>query len=173
MPKFFKKALLNQPFVASSGKVSFEPVGNNEGVRQLDETTEAALIAELDAAADRRRGGIIRISQEIFASLKKNSPTLKPSRSQRGVLQQIRLHNPESLVPKSSGPPMSAVESAGGVLPKRSSAEPTVAELKKQVDRLQKQVEAKNGAPEEFSLHTAKRSEVEAKVAEANKEGAK
>lgn len=115
---YFKKSFLNQPFRFNGSAVSFENVGNNVGVRKLDDATEAALVAELNKAADGRRGGVQRVSAEIVDGLKKNSTSSQQSVNRPGVLREIRVHNPESLAPKADGPPKSAVESAGGVLPK-------------------------------------------------------
>lgn len=59
--------------------VNFIPVDQNTGVVQLDDANDANLIAGLDSAADRRIGGIVRISAEIYESLKKKQATLQPS----------------------------------------------------------------------------------------------
>lgn len=77
--RYFKKENLRVKYFPNGMAVNFQPVDQNTGVIQLDETNDALLIAGLDAAADRRIGGIVRISAEIFDSLKKKLTASKPS----------------------------------------------------------------------------------------------
>lgn len=116
MSRYFKKHAINHHFNANGKRVDFEHVGNQEGVRKLDETLEGPLVAELDRAADQRRGGIVRISEEVYDGLKKNLKLSPPSPSRPVGLAPIRVHNPESLLPKSNAPVQAAV-TAGAAMP--------------------------------------------------------
>lgn len=118
MPRTFKKIVIQQPIIILGKKVAFQPVGNNEGILALDDTQDAALIAELDKAADTRRGGVSRISAEIYDELLKKKTDQAPQQPRSsGILQGIRVFKSPSLLREAGGPPKSAVESAGGVMP--------------------------------------------------------
>lgn len=154
--RFFKKNFFDKPIRFNGSFVQFQNVGGNVGVRQIDEASEPELVAELESAADARRGGIVRISPEIFESMQKKRVPLTPSPRPRGVLPPLRLHDPEAVTPKSNGPPKSAVESAGGVLPNRP--EPTAAKPETPPPGRRR-----SHAPG-FSLNSARRSVVEETV---------
>lgn len=104
----FLKELVNHPIKHNSNAIPWEPTGRNQGVRNLDETRDAVLIALLDKEADARRNGVRRISAEIYADLKKNTPSVK-STPAYDVMPSIRLSDPESLLPKFRSAPASAV----------------------------------------------------------------
>ena len=89
--KYFKKINLQNTITDSAGKViTFEPTNDSNGVRALDDTTDSALIADLDKFADARLCGVVRVSREIYeALLKKKAST--PSRRQLSQFNQLRL----------------------------------------------------------------------------------
>jgi len=90
--KYFKKEnLRNQVADEVTHKfINFQPVGNDLGVIELDEETDVSRIASLNKLADQRIGGVVRVSQDIFESLKKNTANLRPS-SKPSFLNQIRV----------------------------------------------------------------------------------
>lgn len=91
MNQYFKKELIVNTFVSSKGiPVQFESVGNNRGVIVLDDEKpeEAALIADLNLAAEKHRGGIVKLNAPQAEELKKNSPH---SRSSKPSGQKERL----------------------------------------------------------------------------------
>lgn len=125
MLRHYKKHFLNNPVHFKGATVGFEPIGNNEGIAILDDANDPDLVKYLDEHADNRRGGIVRISPEIYDSQKKSKTPSQPSLNRPGVLSKIRLHNPESLVPKSNDRPKAAAESAGAVLPPPLQSNPS------------------------------------------------
>lgn len=86
---YFKKESLRNPVFGLDKKaVQFEAVPGDTGVIALDESKDGDLIRVLTEHADGRRGGVVRISAEIYDNLKKNAalmPLPKPS-----LLNQIR-----------------------------------------------------------------------------------
>lgn len=110
MPRYFRKSVLGTPFKVNGVPVKWESVARDTGVRSFDDAHDAALISALDAAADKRTGGITRISAEIYESLKKNRP-LTTSPNPLGVLGEVRINNrDQSLVsPKVRSGPVAAV----------------------------------------------------------------
>lgn len=158
---YYKKFTLNQGLAFNGVKIGFEPIGNNEGVAILDDTINPDLVKFMEDYADKRRGGIVRISAEVHSNLKKSLTPLTPSPSPHRGLQQIRTYSPESLTPKSSGPPKTAAESAGAVLPVRAlSSPPVVTQPTAVLDATNP-----NPAPSTFKPKRAKKSDVQAKVA--------
>jgi hypothetical protein len=90
--KYFKKEnLRNQVHVKNTRTpIVFQPVGGDTGVIECDEASEVC--KSLNELADQRIGGVVRVSPEIFESLKKNAistPSPKPS-----FLNQIRSNRP-------------------------------------------------------------------------------
>src|SRR5580698_4544059 len=87
---YFKKENLRNPVYGPDKKaVQFEPVAGETGVIVLDEAKSADLIKLLQEHADKRRLGVVRVSAEIYDTLKKNAvshPSRKPS-----VLNQMRV----------------------------------------------------------------------------------
>jgi len=105
----FLKEQINHPIKQANGNaVPWELSGRNQGVRNLDETKDAALIALLDKEADAKRNGIRRISAEMYDILKKNTNSAK-SPPPYEVMPPIRLHDPEKLTPQFRSPPSSVV----------------------------------------------------------------
>ena len=90
--KYFKKEnLRNQVADEVTHKfINFQPVGNDLGVIELDDEADVSKIASLNKLADQRIGGVVRVSPEIFDSLKKNTANLRPS-SKPSFLNQIRV----------------------------------------------------------------------------------
>lgn len=191
MTRHFKKFALTHKFLFKGKPVPFAPIGNNEGVGQFDDVIDAEVVAELDKAADARRGGIVRISAEAAEGSKKNSSPLTPLPRPPGVLQPIRAINLESLVPKSNEPPKSAAESAGAVLPPPRNRGPmpilgaapvvavpplvppaaTATAAKPSITPATTPTVPPPAAKQPFKPARAKRSEVEKKVADAKPQG--
>jgi len=87
--KYFKKELARNKVRTSSGDViQFEILPGDTGVIKLDDAADAALIAELGAMADKRISGVVRISAEIYESLKKNEFS-NPSPRSSSILRQL------------------------------------------------------------------------------------
>lgn len=106
--RHFLKELVRNPIKHNGNAIAWELIARNQGVRNLDETHEAALVALLDKEADLRRNGVRRISTEQYESLKKNKSLVK-STPAYDVLPSIRLNDPESVVPKLRSPAPSVV----------------------------------------------------------------
>ena len=116
--KWWIKELLNNPLRVPAGfKVEFEDVGGNVGVLATD---DGYLNSELQAAFDRKVGGVYEISKEKYESLKKNnSHAFKSRKSLVSVLSQAspRLHNPlpekkqESVAEVEVGQPLNVPDS--------------------------------------------------------------
>ena len=156
--RYYKKLLVSQPVKCLGALVAFEPVGGNVGVRQLNESTESALIAELDNLADHRRGGVVKISDEAYEGLKKNPLPPARLRNPTGVLSSLRVYNPEATVPKLRPPsPRSGV--AAPVVAVPSVASPGVKIFLPPPPNNQRPSHAPG-----FTLSKQKRSDVEAKV---------
>jgi hypothetical protein len=98
MPRCFKKENLHNVIRFNGSIIYFEPVGGNVGVIQLDESHDAARIAELDRLADARRMGVVRINADIIADLKKKGALLK-SHPAPGAFQKIRIAD-RDLIPQ-------------------------------------------------------------------------
>lgn len=90
MTKYYSKELANNTFYLPDGTtpVYFEVFPSNVGIVALDTEKDAAIVAALDDAASKRRGGIVSIDQAEFESLKKNRGGLRASAA---FLQQPRL----------------------------------------------------------------------------------
>lgn len=92
--KYFKKENARNPvFGANKQAIRFEQIGGDTGVIALDELKpeDAPNLAVLDGLADKRVGGVVRISAEIYDSLKKNAAsTPSPQRSSSSPLNGIR-----------------------------------------------------------------------------------
>src|SRR5262245_32217411 len=66
---FFRKTILSNPVATSKGyRVTFQPIGDDEGVIALE---DQEAVAELRSMAERKVGGIIEITKEQFEELKK------------------------------------------------------------------------------------------------------
>lgn len=92
MLRSYRKELVSNAFIVNGAAVAFEVLDGNRGVLTLDseKTTDQPLIAALDAAAAARRGGIVKISQEQAADLKKNWP-YNPSRDRSRRNETLRI----------------------------------------------------------------------------------
>lgn len=102
----FLKENLKNAIKVNGNAVLWEPISPNQGVRNLSEAHDAALISLLDKEADLRRNGVRRISAEQYDSLKKNTNLVK-STPAYDVLPSIQLNDPESVLPKFRSPPPS------------------------------------------------------------------
>lgn len=80
MKTYFYKELAGNPFYVAGTPVPFEVLDGNRGVLELDTDNpkDQPLIAALNEAADKHRGGIVRINAEKYAQKKSQWP-LKPS----------------------------------------------------------------------------------------------
>lgn len=105
----FHKENLRNPIKHNGNAVPWEAVERNSGVRNLDESRDATLIALLDTEADKRRNGVRRISAEQYDGLKKNTSLAKSTPHYDNVMPSIRLNDPESVVPKLRSPAQSVV----------------------------------------------------------------
>lgn len=74
----FKKINVALPFNVNGKSVPFQQLSGNIGVIALDPAKDEVIIAALDAAADARRGGVVRIDAAELENLKKNR-VLSPS----------------------------------------------------------------------------------------------
>ena len=103
--KDFKKENVRTEIRDGNNRViGFIPVFGGDGVLSLDEDKDKETIAALEKLADQRIGGVVRISAEIFDSLKKNE-VLMPSRRPSSFNQMRVSPSPESFVPKVGAPP--------------------------------------------------------------------
>jgi hypothetical protein len=111
--KFYQKEMCSNPVMGLDGKspVQFECFPSDTGVLALDEGRDAGLIAHLDDFASKRKGGIVKISQEDFDQIKKNrggSPTfVAPSR------EYLRVMKAPSLFKKPENPASPAAAANG------------------------------------------------------------
>lgn len=99
---YFKKESLRNRIIHNGQPVQFEPVGNDIGVKVVDDTTDKATFDLLEGLANRRRMGVTRISAEIADSLKKNLQPSRASASPSSVGPPIRVFNQEAVLPKAS-----------------------------------------------------------------------
>lgn len=99
--KYFKKEQLRSPVFGPDNKpIQFTPVFGGDGVIELDEEKDAAMIDALNKYAEARKGGVVRVSAEVVESLKKNIPSTG-SRN-RSFLNQIRvMPSIDQIVPSS------------------------------------------------------------------------
>ena len=72
MKAFFSKELVSNQFMIGGAPVQFEILDGNEGVISLD--TSSPLFAALNLAASEHRGGIVRITEEMYAQKKTAQP---------------------------------------------------------------------------------------------------
>jgi hypothetical protein len=107
---YFQKFVLSTKVRLSSGKtVPWINVGWNTGAL---ETTDAALIAELDACAEAHIGGVKRITKSEFDDLKKNSSKQSPRKTWRGTATQpLPKSNPKPAASAKSSSPAAAATS--------------------------------------------------------------
>ena len=86
--KYFRKEIVSTPlFFKSGGRAPFEVVGSDAGLLQ---TSDPALIEQLELAIKKRMGGVVAITAEEYEELKKNPPvkrskptSLKPWQADR------------------------------------------------------------------------------------------
>lgn len=89
MDKYFKKELARNKVRTPSGDVvQFEVLPGDTGVIKLDDSKDKEVLALLDSMADKRVGGVVRISAEIYESLKKNEFS-NPSPQRSSTLSQL------------------------------------------------------------------------------------
>lgn len=126
MKHFFFKELLNNAYFVNGAPVPFEPLGNNRGVIALDDTQpeHKGLIAALNTASDKHRGGISKISEEQYLLKKKENgpPPSTPSRrdSRQDEILRVMPEYKPGLKEKPVGDagPAGAVDPVPAALPK-------------------------------------------------------
>jgi hypothetical protein len=72
MKLFFKKELCANKFFVDNSPVPFECQPSNTGVIALDSEADAKLVAALDDAISKRKGGIGKIDEATYEAIKKN-----------------------------------------------------------------------------------------------------
>lgn len=88
---FFKKVMVNMPFIVAGQRVGFEVLDKNTGVIRLHTHRDTAVVVALTAAANARKGGIVLIDEAQYESLKKKLPlTTSAQRSKPQRLQVWR-----------------------------------------------------------------------------------
>lgn len=109
MNTYFRKELLrNRVLDANKQPVQWEPIGNDAGVKVVDDVADKATFDLLEGLASKRRMGVTRISSAIMESLKKNPQPSRASLSASSVGQQIRVFNKEAVLPKHAQEPVGA-----------------------------------------------------------------
>lgn len=101
---YFKKENIRSEVRGADQKpIVFQPVFGSAGVLALDEVKDAATISSLNAYAEKRVGGVVVISAEIYEALKKNEgSTSSPKQSS---LNRMRVSpSPESFGLKVGAP---------------------------------------------------------------------
>jgi len=82
MPKhFFAKELVNNPYVVDGKAAPFQVYPGNTGLLELETGKDDKLIAALDEAAAKHRGGIVKLTEPQFAEKKNqllSAPLPKP-----------------------------------------------------------------------------------------------
>ena len=76
--QYFKKEMFSrQIFDSGNRPIPWEEVFGDEGVAQMGDDADPVLLKSLNDYADKRVGGVVRISPEIYETLKKNGPSPK------------------------------------------------------------------------------------------------
>lgn len=91
MKFYFKKINTRNPVPFNGAAIRFQAVAGHDGVIELDDSNQADMIAELERLAGARKLGVVRISAEIFESLKKKPPSPPSLNQPVGLRQQVRL----------------------------------------------------------------------------------
>jgi hypothetical protein len=109
MNVFYSKELCTNKFFVNNVAVPFECQPSNTGCIALDSEKDAALIAALDDAIAKRKGGIGKIDASTYEAIKKNKTgKVSVAFSPKERLQTIKVPSPFAQ-PKSAAP--AAVES--------------------------------------------------------------
>lgn len=87
---FWYKELVSNPFIVRGAAVPFEPLDGNRGVLAVDDAKNPTLVAELSAAAQKGRGGIVKLSQDKFEEVKKKHPLRPFGKKRPDMLQLMR-----------------------------------------------------------------------------------
>jgi hypothetical protein len=91
--QYFKQVSQNMVFDQNGQQIQFSRAATGIGLIQLDEGNDAGVIGVLDACADARRSGIVRISAEIYEAEKKKTSS-RPSQRRLDILGQLRTSKP-------------------------------------------------------------------------------
>lgn len=102
MPHYYLKEICRNPFTVAGAPVPFECFPSNRGILALEDSNP--LIAALDDAAAKRKGGIVAIDAAAYEELKKNRGGLKISAafSKTEPLRVFKTSVPSSPKPKAS-----------------------------------------------------------------------
>jgi hypothetical protein len=102
MPHYYLKELARNPFVVNGAPVPFEVFPSNRGIIALEDSSP--LVAALDDAAAKRKGGIVAIDEAAYEELKKNRGGSKISAafSKKEPLRVFKTNAPSSPKPKAS-----------------------------------------------------------------------
>ena len=95
----YKKVQINMPFIVDNKVMQFQALDGNVGVLCLTTGVDDAAIAALDKAADAKRGGIVKITEQQLEELKKKLP-LTPFAPKRKPMLQLWQNQPPKLKPK-------------------------------------------------------------------------
>lgn len=93
--QYFKKENPANPvyYPGSQQQIAFQNLAIGVGVIAVDEAQDLKTSSALSDLASKRVGGVVKISQEIYESLKKNAASARsPRPSGQNLLQQIRVH---------------------------------------------------------------------------------
>lgn len=82
--QFYKKDRVSNAIRIDGKPILWEPVGRDTGVRQFNEVTDATVVKVLNDFADNRKMGVVRISPQIYESLKKKRATTSVKPLPRG-----------------------------------------------------------------------------------------
>lgn len=89
-PVYFRKEIASTQFFVKGRAVDFELLDGNRGVGRFDPAKDAELIAGMNEAAAKHRGGIVKITAQEYEDLKKNHP-YSPSSSNSGRNAPLRV----------------------------------------------------------------------------------
>lgn len=143
--KFYKKEGRNQVFFSDGSKAEFTAVGPTIALFEVDDSVEpgSTRAKEMDHLAAKKMGGIVVLTADEYADLKKKLATINPNESARvRQIKQaaIRLFKPEQVtVLGSPNPPTEPVqpvvvpgEAAVAVTPVEPAKAPDTSEPKAQ-----------------------------------------
>lgn len=122
---FFLKLAFNAPIKLKDAFIRFEPVGNNAGVKVLEDNvaSQAEELAFLNQLADTKARGVSRISESLYNE-KKNNRASATSQSRQSGFGSIRI-----LEPRDSSPLKASAAQPAAAQAARSAAESAVSNL--------------------------------------------
>jgi hypothetical protein len=69
--RWYEKAIITSPYIVNGKAVPFEAIAGNHGVLALDSEKDAPMIKSLEEAIAKGVGGVGRVTEDQFNSLKK------------------------------------------------------------------------------------------------------